>query len=120
MSNTNAISNAAAVAAQLAKEAVANQEFIDNADLAIADAITMGKFEVYLFSVKYMNFQDILDYYLALDYVIGMPSCQSWNRCQPSNLFGQFWVDYWGHVWHTYKCCRCKVPCQVVISWKLP
>lgn len=119
MSNTNAVSNTNATAAHLALETAANAQFIANADLAIADATTQGQFCVYVYSLKYMNFQTILDYYLALGYVIGMPSCQTWG-CNPAGLFGQFWVDYWGHVWHTHKCCRCRLPCQVVISWKLP
>lgn len=116
---TESVSHAAAKAVLLAIQASANAEFIANADLAIAEAITHGKFHVYLYSVKHMKFQDILDYYIALGYVIGAPNFQSFG-CQPAELFGSFWVDYWGHIWHTNRRGRLRYkPYQVVISWSL-
>lgn len=112
---TEATVHAAAIAAQEARENAANALFIAEADAAIADAVSMGKFKIYLSSVKHMSFKDIQDYYQALGYEIGMPNC-SWGNCQPAQLFGQFWLAYW----ERRQICQCHRPCRVVIMWKFP
>lgn len=115
MSLTESAANSAAIAAQEAIEDAANAVFIANADAAIADAISMGKFRVYINSVKHMSFKDIFDYYTNLGYQIGMPTCTVGN--QPAQLFGQFWIAFWENG--GFLTCKCHAPCQVVILWTI-
>lgn len=108
----------AAEAAKLSIQTAANTEFIANADLAIAAAITQSQSQVYLSSVKNMNFKDVFDYFHALGYVIG-PTANRPSRSNPASLFGSFWQDFWNNVWNTASFDNNGLPYQIVISWSL-
>lgn len=115
---TESASHAAAAAALLAIQMAANEEFIANADLAIGEAVLQGKMQVFLSSVRGMDFQTVFTYFHDLGYVLG-PTARMQNRSNPAGLFGQFWVDYWNNVWNMSGLDDNGVPYQIVISWAL-
>ncbi|CAK0741487.1 hypothetical protein CCP1ISM_130009 [Azospirillaceae bacterium] len=90
-------SNLAAKAAQTALETAANDEFIAQATLVIADAVSQGQFIAYMYSIPGMNFQTIFLYFQELGYVIGNPESQT-GQLGPAALFGIFWQNYWNNV----------------------
>lgn len=108
------VTNAAALAAANIIKSAANARFIADADIAIASAASQGKLQVCLSSLKDMSFKDVSNYYVALGYKIGMYGC-TWGNCQPSNLFGQFWLNYWNNN----QICTCTPPCKIIILWQI-
>lgn len=115
---TESASHIAAAAALLAIQTAANEEFIANADAAIGEAVLQGKMQVFLSSVKGMDFQTVFTYFHDLGYTLG-PTARMLNRSQPAALFGQFWIDYWNNVWNTSGLDESGQPYQIVISWAL-
>lgn len=110
---TQATSLAAATAAETALETAANNEFIAQATLCIADAVSQGKQIEYLYSIPGINFQAIFTYFNGLGYVIGNPSCLN-TQLGPAALFGIFWNDYW---FHTFPQRPSQEPIKLFISW---
>jgi hypothetical protein len=124
---TESESNLAAQAAQMALETAANNEFIAQATLVIADAVSQGQYIAYMYSIPGMNFQTIFLYFQALGYVIGNPAAilaplsnindpYNINFPGPAALFGSFWFDYWNNVSPTLP----NYPIRLFISWSQP
>jgi len=93
--------NTAKIDSQAAKdalEAAAGLVFVADADLAINEAIDLGKFEVTLTIQEPQSLQLLHDYFVALGYGVLYPGLgmragrQFW---QPAQLFGIYWRQYW-------------------------
>ena len=112
---TESASNLAAKAAQTALEMAANNEFIAQATLVIADAVSQGQYIAYLYSIPGMNFQTIFTYFQGLGYVIGNPESQV-GQLGPAALFGSFWQDFWANIAPQIP----LTPTKLFISWSKP
>lgn len=108
-------SNIAATTAQAALQTAANNEFIAEATLVIADAVKQGQFISYMYSIPGMNFQTIFAYFQGLGYIIGNADV-TLSTLGPAALFGQFWTDYWNNVTPIMP----NYPIKVFVSWSKP
>jgi hypothetical protein len=105
--------NAAALAAQEAATAAANQTFIADASVIITNAAAQGQYHVFLSHIKNVSFHDIHLYYRALGYTVGINTCPSWEF---GYFYGQYWIGWPAYFGHR-KICNCGRPCKIVISW---
>jgi hypothetical protein len=112
---TQAASLAAAIAAETALQEAANNEFIMQATLCIADAVSQGKQIEYLYSIPGMNFQTVFLYFQNLGYIIGNPSSMN-TQLGPAELFGFFWNAYW---FHTFSKHPSREPIKLFIAWSI-
>jgi hypothetical protein len=89
---------AAQKAAKTAQTAADNALFICDANKQIRDAIALGKFYISSTTFGSVNPRDIYQYYTALGYDVDFPDLIQGQRFQPSDLFGEFWVNFWNHT----------------------
>lgn len=110
--------NSDALANQALIVSAADQVFIDDATIAILDAIDLGKFEVYLTTSEPQNVQTLHDYFVSLGYMVGYPGLgmkpgSFISQFEPAQLFGQYWEMFWQHSFPPL-----KNPTRMVISWR--
>lgn len=75
--------------------AAANQQFIDQTVVAIANATTNGKFEVFMTTFQNCDFNLLATYFQNLGYTVIFPDFPPFDGSQPAQLFGDFWIAYW-------------------------
>lgn len=102
--------NATTTADKAAIVAAANDQFIADADLAIASAAELGKFKVSLIPSVNVDIATIVEYYTNLGYAVGSPTYPPY---QPAQLFGYFWVNYWNGVRNYFS----SKNTRIIISW---
>lgn len=120
MSTPNSVaSNAASLAQKTALQAAANAQFISQTEIAIANAIDQGLYWVVLTTFEHCKILDLQTYYLSLGYHVWYPDLlnPNLNPWNPSELFGDCWVDYWNRGRHFP---HLENPVRIKLTWKKP
>lgn len=89
---TKDVANAASLAEKEAITTLANNSFITNANLQIANAQALGKFYIQCEKLPHIHYQTLIDYFQGLGYSIFIPYFAVGN---PAQLVGEFWEQYW-------------------------
>lgn len=115
MSITRAQANTDANTAKDAIQSDSNTQFISDVDSMIQQAISLGQFQVCATTNKNVDLQYIVDYYGALGYSIDFPDMSKTANFPASDLFGQFWIDYWKN---NISNLNIKNPTRILIGWQ--
>lgn len=112
--------NAESLAAKTALQAAANAEFISQAADAIANATSQGLYWVVLTTFENCNILNLQTYFLGLGYHVFYPDLLNPNLspCNPAELFGECWNDYWNRGRHFPH--LGKDPVRIKLEWKIP
>lgn len=105
--------NAATLADLLALNAAADAKFILLATDLINDAILRGVYFVSINSFEYCDLVVLAKHFSDLGYAVAFPDSIHY-RCQPAQLFGQAWFDYWRTNGVPPEI---KNPARIIISW---
>lgn len=115
MSQTRDQANSEAKAARSAIQIAADNQFIANVDLQIAEAIAQGNFRISAVTSENVSLHIIFNYYADLGYFVSFPDYPANLNIQPVELFGQYWNDYWLHLLSLYPI---RNPARINISWR--
>lgn len=110
---------AESLAAKTALQTAANNEFIDQATQAIANATSQGLYWVVLTTFLNCNIQNLQTYFIGLGYEVEYIDARNPNLSpfNPAELFGEDWNEYWnrgGLPPHLTN------PVRIKLIWKLP
>jgi hypothetical protein len=97
----------------------ANQNFINDAIVAIAQANANGQFEVFMTTHEYCDVRYLAKYFQNLGYSINFPEYPWTHGGQPAELFGQAYIDYW-EFQLTYMVRDMKNPIRIGFGWIIP
>lgn len=103
-----------------ALEAAANQQFIDQATVAIEQAISNGQVVAYLTTFENCNLMMLGTYFQNLGYSIILPDYFPLNGGQPAELFGPSYVAYWENQLLYLHGRRLRNPTRIGFSWAIP
>lgn len=111
--------NADSLAEKTALQTAANNQFIDQAGQAIANAIDQGMYWVVLTTFQNCNILNLQTYFIGLGYEVSYPdllnpNVSPWN---PAELFGESWDDFWNKGRHFP---HLDNPVRMKLIWKIP
>lgn len=94
---TKSTSNTDASADLLALQTAANNRFIDQANLVIAQQTAMGKFLAYAETFENCDINALVQYFQGLGYNVFFPDQfkTTGTQGQPAVLFGPSWTSFW-------------------------
>lgn len=100
-----------------ALQLAANNYFIDQATLAITQAIATGKYVAYLTSFENCDITSLVNYFIGLGYNVSFPDMFkiTGTQGQAAELFGPSWNNFWvnGGLPATF-----TNPTRIAISWQ--
>jgi hypothetical protein len=111
------VANSSTATDLAALQAAANQAFINDAAVAIQQAIANGHYICYLVTTKYCDTPSLLNYFVSLGYQVQFPDAPNFYNGQPAELFGEAYVAYW-----TYNLAPQGIPnpTRIGLSWATP
>jgi hypothetical protein len=103
-----------------ALKAQANQEFINQFQVAQAQATLQGKTVVYLSTFRNCDIVFLSNYFQNLGYYITYPDVAPINGAQPAELFGPAWIAYWENQVPDNALKPFSNPTRIGIAWSPP
>jgi len=97
----------------------ANNQFIDQATQAIANATALGKFEVFLTTFDPCDLNVLTQYFIGLGYAVAFPDFVAAQGSQPAQLFGPDFAAYFNNQLLPFNT-QPKNPTRMGLSWRLP
>lgn len=108
--NTNATTSLTAI------NSAFDQVFIDDANIAILQAISLGQFKVSLTTNKNCDTKTLHNYFVGLGYVVSYPDVNDLpgsTPMQPAELFGMSWDQFWANNPPSL-----PSPVRIILSWQ--